>query len=88
MKIEIENKSGKYTWESSHDDYDIYTLAEHIKGLLVSAGFHPENVDEIFDEYSVSRWNLNKESEKSLNDFDDDFSIEETQQEVTAETLK
>ena len=88
MKIEIENKSGRYLWESQHDDFDIYTLAEHIKGLLVSAGFHPNNVDEIFDEYAISRWNLNKEEEQSDDEFDDEFAIEETQHEVTAESLK
>ena len=88
MKIEIENKSGRYLWESQQDDYDIYTLAEHIKGLLVSAGYHPNSVDEIFDEYTVSRWNLNRDEEHIDSDFDDDFAVEETQHEVTAESLK
>ena len=86
MKIEIESHGEKYTWESNYEDCTVYDIAEKFKGLLVSAGYHPENVDELFDELVVPRWSVsNTES-----DMDDEleFELEKQQVEVSANSLK
>jgi len=53
MKITIQSYKNTYTWENEDDDTNIQQIAYQVKGLLVAAGFHPNNVDDIFvaDEY-------------------------------------
>jgi hypothetical protein len=46
MKITITNYDKTYSVESS-DDHDVESVADMFKGLLVSMGYHPSNVDEI-----------------------------------------
>ena len=50
MKLSITIHGKIYSVESDdvHDGSDVYELAEQFKGLLVSAGYHPCNVDSIF----------------------------------------
>ena len=45
MKITIEPYAGG-TYSSSNDAEDISEVVQLFKGLLVSAGFHPNTVDE------------------------------------------
>lgn len=51
MKISIEINHTIYTaqtthpWETGHID----EVVQMLKGLLVSAGFHPNNVDDVFN---------------------------------------
>ena len=51
MKLSLTLHGKTYSVESddSFDGTDVYDLAEQFKGLLVNAGFHPSNVDSIFD---------------------------------------
>ena len=51
MKLSLTLHDKTYSVESddSFDGTDVYELAEQFKGLLVSAGFHPSNVDSIFN---------------------------------------
>jgi Tat protein secretion system quality control protein TatD with DNase activity len=51
MKLSLTLHGKTYSVESdeSFDGSNVYDLAEQFKGLLVSAGFHPSNVDSIFD---------------------------------------
>ena len=49
MKIELEISGETYSWKSDYEDHTIYDIAEKFKGLLVSAGFHPDNADDLFD---------------------------------------
>lgn len=51
MKLSLTLHDKTYSVESddSFDGTDVYELAEQFKGLLVSAGYHPSNVDSIFD---------------------------------------
>jgi len=49
MKISITLYGATYSIETESDDCNIGEVVEKIKGLLVSAGFHPNNVDERFN---------------------------------------
>jgi Tat protein secretion system quality control protein TatD with DNase activity len=49
MKITLNIYNKNYSVESDDDSTDVHTMAEHFKGLLVSAGYHPCNVDSIIN---------------------------------------
>ena len=49
LSLTLHNKTYSVESEESFDGSNVYDLAEQFKGLLVSAGFHPSNVDSIFD---------------------------------------
>jgi hypothetical protein len=51
MKISITEYGETYTWESETEGHNINEVVNHIKGLLVSAGYHPKSVDECFSEH-------------------------------------
>ena len=64
LSLTLHNKTYSVESDDSFDGSDIYDLAEQFKGLLVSAGFHPSNVDSIFDlDY---QWFTEKELEENL----------------------
>lgn len=46
MKLQLEAYKKKYTIETEYDDLGINEYFEHFKGLLISAGWHPNTVDE------------------------------------------
>ena len=48
MKITITNYNKTYSVEVD-DDMDVESMADSFKGLLVSMGYHPCNVDELFN---------------------------------------
>ena len=48
MKITITNYNKTYSAETD-DDVDAESLADMFKGLMVNMGYHPSNVDEIFN---------------------------------------
>ena len=50
MKISITEYGETYTWESESEGHNISEVVNHLKGLLVSAGYHPKSVDECFSE--------------------------------------
>ena len=50
MKISITEYGETYTWESEAEGQNINEVVNHLKGLLVSAGYHPKSVDECFSE--------------------------------------
>jgi len=51
MKLSLTLHDKTYSVESDEqfDGSNVNELAEQFKGLLVSAGFHPSNVDDIFN---------------------------------------
>ena len=66
MKLSLTLHGKTYSVESddAFDGTDVYDLAEQFKGLLVNAGFHPSNVDSIFNlDY---QWFTEKELEENL----------------------
>ena len=76
LSLTIHNKTYSVESEESFDGSNVYDLAEQFKGILVCAGFHPSNVDSIFNlDY---QWFTDEENEGNLqghNPFvDDDFS--------------
>ena len=90
MKIEIEINNETYCWKSDYEDHTIYDIAEKFKGLLVSAGFHPDNADDLFDECVIGSWQLPSETDIESNwlEDEDDIFVESTKKQVTAENLK
>jgi len=48
MKITINNYNKTYSVETD-EDMDAESMADAFKGLLVSMGYHPSNVDELFN---------------------------------------
>jgi len=49
VSIEMKNEYGVYKIECEEDYVNIYELADHlIKPMLLAAGFHPNNVTELF----------------------------------------
>jgi len=49
LSLTIHNKTFSVESEEQFDGSNINELAEQFKGLLVSAGFHPSNVDDMFN---------------------------------------
>ena len=51
MRLSLTLHQKVYSIDSneSFDDANLNDLAEQFKGLLVSAGFHPSNVDDMFN---------------------------------------
>ena len=48
MKITINSYGNTFSWENEGDDTNLAELIPQIKGLLVSAGYHPKSVDGCF----------------------------------------
>lgn len=49
MKLSITLHEKTYSIESNEDDSNLNEIGEQLKGLLVNAGFHPSNVDDLFN---------------------------------------
>jgi len=64
LSLTLHNKTYSVESEESFDSSNVYDLAEHFKGLLVNAGFHPSNVDSIFNlDY---QWFTDEENEGNM----------------------
>lgn len=62
MKITITNHNKTYSAETD-EDVDAENLADMFKGLMVNMGYHPSNVDELFNtEY---RWFTQEEIDEN-----------------------
>ncbi|MGI9357946.1 MAG: hypothetical protein ACR2ON_00915 [Paracoccaceae bacterium] len=48
MKITINNYNKTYSAETD-EDLDAESLADIFKGLMINMGYHPSNVDELFN---------------------------------------
>ena len=48
MRITINNYNKTYSVETD-EDVDAESLADMFKGLMISMGYHPSNVDELFN---------------------------------------
>lgn len=49
LSLTINNKTYSVETDEVYDGSDVYELAGQFKGLLVNAGYHPCNVDSIFN---------------------------------------
>ena len=87
MKIEIEINGESYSWKSEYDGHTIYDIAEKFKGLLVSAGFHPDNADELFEENTIGSWKM-PSAENLYDDCEDEYDIFDNETNITSESLK
>ena len=64
LSLTIHNKTFSVESEEQFDGSNINELAEQFKGLLVSAGFHPSNVDDMFNtEY---QWFTEEERDENM----------------------
>jgi Tat protein secretion system quality control protein TatD with DNase activity len=64
LSLTLHNKTYSVESDESFDGSNVYDLAEQFKGLLVSAGFHPSNVDSIFDlDY---QWFTDEENQENM----------------------
>ena len=62
MKITITNYNKTYSAESD-DDLDMEGVGDMFKGLLVSMGFHPSNVDDLIN--SEYQWFTQEERDEN-----------------------
>lgn len=63
MKITITNHNKTYSTETD-EDVDAESLADMFKGLMVGMGYHPSNVDQLFNtEYT---WFTQEEREENM----------------------
>jgi len=91
LSLTLHNKTYSVESDDSFDGTDVYELAEQFKGLLVSAGFDPSNVDSIFDiDYA---WFTNEEQVENLqghlpDSFLDKMSTDEKIQKFQANMYK
>jgi Tat protein secretion system quality control protein TatD with DNase activity len=88
MKIEIEINRETYCWKSDYEDHSIYDIAEKFKGLLVSAGFHPDNVDGIFDECVIGSWQLPSDKNLYADELEEEYDKHDKETNVSIESLK
>jgi hypothetical protein len=60
MKITLQSQGNTYTIETKHDDMNISTMAELLRGLLVQCGFHPATVESAFNPeiFEYGSWDL------------------------------
>jgi len=63
MKITITNYNKTFSVETE-EDVDVESLADMFKGLMVSAGYHPSNVDELIN--SEYRWFTQEERNENM----------------------
>ena len=49
MKLSLTLHQKTYSIESDEDHLNLNEIGEQFKGLLVNAGFHPSNVDDLFN---------------------------------------
>lgn len=61
MKIELVLHNKKYSVESEHDEHTVNEMAEMFRGLLVTCGYHPASVDDLFDPNAIEPWILPEE---------------------------
>ena len=64
LSLTIHNKTFSVESDESYDGSNLNDLAEQFKGLLVSAGFHPSNVDEILN--TDYQWFTQEERDDNL----------------------
>jgi len=88
MKIEIEMNGETYCWKSHYEDHTIYDIAEKFKGLLVSAGFHPDNADDLFDECVIGSWKLPSDKNLYADELEDEYDNHDNETNINIETLK
>lgn len=67
MKITIETT--QTTASVEFPEGDIITIADHIRGLLVAIGFHPETAEEVFNPDMVPLW-VSEETDQNSSDDD------------------
>lgn len=74
MKITIESHNEVFTWKSKEHPNDqllahtVVDVADKFKGLLVAAGYHPDNVDEVITTGQEWFSNKNEQDEILLNE--------------------
>ena len=88
MKIEIEINGETYSWKSDYEDHNIYDIAEKFKGILVSAGFHPDNVDDIFDDCVIGSWKLPSDKNLYADELENEYDNHDNETNINTETLK
>tara|TARA_B110000444_G_C18823372_1_gene588949 strand:+ start:89 stop:355 length:267 start_codon:yes stop_codon:yes gene_type:complete len=88
MKIEIEINKETYSWKSDYEDHNIYDIAEKFKGLLVNAGFHPDNVDDIFDDCVIGSWKLPSDKNLYADELENEYDNHDNETNINIETLK
>jgi len=49
LSLTLHNKTYSVESDEAFDGTNVTELTEQFKGLLVNAGFHPSNVDELFN---------------------------------------
>ena len=49
LSLTIHHKTYSVESDEDHDGSDVNEMGEQFKGLLVNAGFHPSNVDDLFN---------------------------------------
>ena len=64
LSLTIHNKTYSVGIRRVFDGSNVYELAEQFKGLLVNAGFHPSNVDSIFN--LIYQWFTDEENEGNM----------------------
>lgn len=88
MKISLTLHGNTHSVESADqfDGQDVYELVNQFRGLMVSAGFHPESVDRLFNiEEQWFTQNESDDSQMTLN-WPGDFHNKHDQYEIYNQT--
>jgi hypothetical protein len=64
LSLTLHNKTYSVESDEGYDGTDVYEISEQFKGLLVNAGFHPSNVDSIFN--LDHQWFTDEENEGNM----------------------
>lgn len=64
MKLALTIHGKIYSIESDEDHLNLNEIGEQFKGLLVNAGFHPSNVDDLFN--TDYQWFTEEERDEHL----------------------
>ena len=93
IHVLIDFKKGLLTYKKARQQFKALTglnhdIAEKFKGLLVSAGFHPDSADDLFEESVIGSWKLPSDKNLYADELDDEYDIFDNETNITTESLK
>jgi len=86
LSLTLHNKTYSIESDEGYDGADLNELVEQFKGLLVNAGFHPSNVDDMFN--TDYQWFTQEERDDNMQGHLKNKRIEEFQENLYRKSIK
>ena len=86
LSLTIHNKTYSIESDESYDGTNLNELVEQFKGLLVNAGFHPSNVDDMFN--TDYQWFTEEERNDNMQGHLKNKKVQEFQENLYRQSIK